>query len=49
MKLCCFCGMPNFSGIFVREDPTSELLLCVGVHPGETASVHPEEAEKAEG
>jgi hypothetical protein len=30
-ELCCFCGTPNISGIYVREDPLK--TLCKGQHP----------------
>lgn len=29
-KQCCFCGMSNSDGIFVRHDP--ETLWCSGEH-----------------
>jgi hypothetical protein len=30
---CCFCGIDHRSGIFVRENPQSERLVCQGKHP----------------
>lgn len=29
---CCLCGKPSLSGIYVRENPTSEILKCGGIH-----------------
>lgn len=29
-EVCCYCGAPHNSGIFVREDPQS--VQCVGRH-----------------
>jgi hypothetical protein len=28
--ICCFCGRVSIGGIYVREDPTSGMLLCRG-------------------
>ncbi len=27
-ELCCFCGAINLNGIFVRENPKSNKLVC---------------------
>lgn len=28
---CCFCGLLNYDGIYIRHDP--DQLPCKGVHP----------------
>jgi hypothetical protein len=30
--VCCFCGRLTNSGIVVREDPASKVLMCGGLH-----------------
>lgn len=29
---CCFCGIAHHSGIYVRYNPASEELKCLGEH-----------------
>jgi hypothetical protein len=32
-EICCFCRRENQDGIYVREDPKSDKVLCGGDHP----------------
>jgi hypothetical protein len=35
MDICCFCGVANQEGIYVRHDPTDLELKCGGEHEPE--------------
>lgn len=32
IEICCFCGVSNDSGIYVRENPDFPNLKCKGKH-----------------
>jgi hypothetical protein len=32
LETCCYCGLKNRHGIFVRDNPKDKRLLCKGKH-----------------
>jgi hypothetical protein len=33
LEICCYCGLKNRNGIYVRDNPKDEKLICKGKHP----------------